>query len=1398
MEQELLNFLEADAIMHSAVRARKKKKIRSLDAHRRRMQLWLDYMMPYVFSAHLHFASDPVTYAAYTCPKLFVLSNWNLCMSSLPIYSNLLVYPQRIPSARDGARRLLRAQVAKRVEVTQKDHFRKHLLFTRARYYMLKFPANSCWNVFMYRQFGSDEFRLVCYDSNLRSGSTGKFSAPTHVQAFRFHMKYKYPTSVCIGPVIRKVRTRRSHPIDIGCGRVIHPDELEYPGERTVLAYVPREFVMRIDLRHSDRICCGTDMRMCRYCVELLSFFPSVVATILHDVYGLNILTAIYDGQCSVLVVSFDKKMMGVGESERKLMCAVVRCVLCSSSQPSVVPSSFRGVVSRVSEMMLRFLRESDYLRILIGQAGNSSHLQFTHSSRVMNMLKHCGLPEPVCLFLKYMCTEMVTQPAQFLDLCITLMDKIDQCRLTCVGIKSNFLRRIFRINPVGLDELPLKDRIYPAPFSVNPYSNNLCCILQLTYPPGYSLDMLPLPVTFEPIKETNRTLSGDPNFFASMGSSGCPKYVFQNFYSELFNFIHKQSKVPVFDVQAYHLTYHYDKYDRTRAFQKLGSIFWDILTDLELNPDLITHFGTIFKAKNWRFMPCDSQADTPFRDFVITTMKNYFSETRPLNLHRRLLKAIANTSLNVTILRGWAQADMRTMRWCFRSAHPPIKCDSAFYALIRPRAAAYLDISAGFVSLEKFRVNHVIDSLLLQSENDVDGYNSEGYTPPDPPRLLQAEVGWSSGEEYSETSTCTSDYSDDPFTVGPSFNSFAIPGFQDPMLLNVARSNVRSNAQRVVTGFMAPGSTQKRYSNGYMEDRCHMSKHTYMYTRKLKRNRYRYMPYKAPGTMTSVHRSFVHKEACDERTLTGGVFLSYPTIESQRLIPYAMSDIECFDQAEERGSADGCQGHKSKYKAYCMDVSPDGSQWTEDSMSDNSFHPFTSTLFHWGATQHYHPKFKATCRVPKPVMTQVCEMTQYKNNLVMRMRSGYVTNDSGSLWADKSIEENVTYYSNDLCPSPHLRLLRHMRIERKTHLVHTSAAKVDTKLLYMKALEETGIHGAELVPSTDSEGESKDSYKTPKRKRTRLCTYRQYEGKYLPDVSSDEEEEHDNKRNARTLSDSFKKRCKVVSGLLQSETEMGDVSCPSSAEDVFEHTPSECLLDSSSSSDEDDEDSDGSSNRANPTDTMFTENASTENASTLNANPPPASPEQPLLRDGMCEGLTPREALRVVLSHRQASLHAVPRHQWNLARGAINILDNVIGAMEQIQYRGIEYTVVVDLLDSAEMFFEDLMPRIERERDDISEDSIRSSSTDSLIEDNGPDAEDISGSLLSYQPHARVWRRIPVANATEESAFTRFAFERNPDQIEILTELDEDDFFANGERNEFRVLFVPDQRIAE
>nr|DAC81169.1 TPA_asm: EO2-4 [Carp adomavirus] len=896
------DYFEAD--LRYAGYFNRKRKRRAKQKQLRNYQLWLDYMMPFLFSYHLSysFVHDTQMRESFFRPKRALLSNYNMFFSAFPndildlafSSGHIWLYEPNPLFARISVPRCREVASPQSCIYGWGEVFEKHLYYQRSSFVSEKLPYDYIWLVFcqdlfceqgiekramrrctreiedlllvgssfedlaeatipqpsnvtrvseaLARQrarvhaaqltefdehmsftmlvgdvtdnvlddpdihaedfmqtlggsrwrftyagnsdveYSNEGSRTFVFNSNLIDARTGVRSMPSEFHQFEFHLAFKAPTSVCIGPVFKRVKKR----FDVDPTTVTREQFCEQPYiQKEMLEYVPRELVFRVDLSLTRRLCCGRNRRMCRQCLCLLSAYASWVSTIVHELFLVDRIVAMYDGECSVFVICFDYSLFRCSRHERRQMATLVRAVLCSCGSTKLIPKTLRGLVKRITRMMQDELRGTRYTDNLLDIT--------TPNSISLNKLRTlCGLTNlgPIFTASLVRLARSGLTIYQALDILYSCLDKADNLALDdSVSQLDTFMREVFKPNCVCLDELDLTQYMFPAPYSPNPYTNNLCMLLQCVCLPGYTLEGQALPVIFNNT-QLNMSAVEAPLSFPSFLSKNMTQNYMVEMYRSVHNLIMQQNRRYTYDISLHHLKYHYTKYDRLQCFQRMAGVVTGILSYLAIFPHSATFFVSAFRQFSPNTHIPDTTADKRLAAVVLEFLKSFFhSESpRPLRISARYLRAIVLTSpvlqLVATAIDIQPSVAVHGMMYneglviplstTARMYHPDLiksfipkmgDTTTALGSIFRARVSTYMNcnfpdkISRFFTKQHKdiaaqgnFHGWHEHNSVIGQTLNNM---LSQGAMP------RQGPMGFSSGEELSTTSDSVSEYYD-------------------------------------------------------------------------------------------------------------------------------------------------------------------------------------------------------------------------------------------------------------------------------------------------------------------------------------------------------------------------------------------------------------------------------------------------------------------------------------------------------------------------------------------------------------------------------------------------------------------------------------------------------------
>lgn len=1099
--ESLQAYLDSDLAVHLGFRARRKRKARLISKQKKSRNTWMEHMVPFVFNYHLTFCMihDVVTRTSYYRPKRVVQANWNIFLSTYPNHHSFgKPNPTHAMAYYRDVKRVSLSSIP--IQVGFGPSFREHLLYQRSLFYVKQLPCEMIWQIFVQYLLADDVSvgrRSFVYDSNMWNARSGKRSLPERYSEFEFHLKYKRPSSVCIGPVLkRSVKT-----VPRECTDFRDFCENGDTQTRVVLEYVPRELVFRCDIRSKSRVCCGTRLRLCEHCKGLLSFYASVICSILHEVFLLDCMIVVYDGETAFYVICMDYKLFEYTRAQRKDMALLLRAVLGSCANKRLIPCTLRGVVQRVTDMMKSYLKSTWAQHVCGAYMGTS---MFVDHRRVRDLLDLTGLSDSAIEMLQKHCTQNLTMD-DFVDLVLEVLQETDKLNLRSgVCLLDCFVRTVFPIQTICLDELPLNDMIYPCPLSVNPYSNNICFIMTFEYPIGYSLDLQPLPVMVTPIDKQMRKLTGDENFFPSLMSRSAAYKHLRVQLQNVETFLSNQGRNIVFDMQMYHLDYHYTKYDRYLAFKRLALVLRQIIMSLQINPFRPTHFGSIFKQKNRHFMPCDGPNDMVLRDAVIGTLLSYFTDTdypTPIRMSSRYMRAIVGSSDDCILTNTWLNAfeedpeDQPT--FMFRKITPDLT-EGGACPLFRQRVVRSL---TGRIPIPLRQALATPAELRALAEMPDDGFHpmeeqlhrrsigSQGI------RSQQAPLGMSSGDDYSDTSDTTSEYyspDSDDYIRGPSIDHVQLttnPAGRGPLVLTVVHTPSAQRNRGTVTQYIRLGTTETRTSAKYGVQTAFRQQRKHGAAQyRFRSNRIRTLRQRIRSPKRS-RRADAHRQHWAEKVVEVPPLPDWPQQAFYKTDDGYDADIDCNPEpltkrrrlvkAASLRSIDSCflsnkadAGHFHQVKcALTPSVNLSDLEF-EDTLTLPS-EPETSPIIRSNTNKqqtyslNFRPRFKNYERIANVTMSN----HQYSVQLLKRIFAGPRSDDTESLWAGHSVHTDMSYPDISKQRDNVQRLLEHIRIEGATGAVCQVPKPVPSR--YAELLEETGICGDIIDPSSASEGEA-------------------------------------------------------------------------------------------------------------------------------------------------------------------------------------------------------------------------------------------------------------------------------------------------------------------------------------
>ncbi|DAC80313.1 TPA_asm: EO2-4 [Tilapia adomavirus 1] len=766
------SFLEADLSLYLQWKhARRKRKVRALEVERKRLTLWFNYMMPWLaWNPNIPKQLDPVfaddEFRGFTVFE----QNWNLYLSSHPyiaVTKKINALSKFYSMHASG----LYPENESRVYMTR--HFFDHWSAGPLQYwYKHHFPTRVIYKIFVLG-FGINSpgdhrntRRLFVFNSNMKSISTGRISVFTATSQFFNHLYYKPPIfSICIGPSVSK----------------------SLPGS---ILYTPLEMVIKVDLRSANRMCCGKLPQLCKYCKDLMSFFATIICTVLHELFSLDRMFPFYDGETGFFVIVTDKKLHGLPRSERTAMLDLMRKVIYTFASSKILPVTLRGLCHRLDQIQRMYLRRY-FCTTLTSELLSGIEDEVTDvvcPRKLREFLHRVEMPTQCSEFLVWMCENCYVSASDLAELMYQIYYCVDVSKVNACMLKSRaFLRTVFSFSFVGLDELDVFDEyLYPCPFSVNPYTGNVIVPLLLCYVPCYTLDLMPMPVLVCNIDVTQKFFSHDERFFPSFLCKHLVRGTVEAIAETLAAFF-VVCEPYIIDCQLYHLELSYTKWDRLCMNMNLKELLSITFANEGKNsfqgtqqrngnrPRMNqTYFGQIFKQISAKLEPFDTTRDHVIADQVRNGLKEKTCELTPFRYHSRTLRcAVFSAIRHVTIITSnWTKTYGRNPdAWniTFESYErlilrpTPVNNDERYpFEVLRDNVSStmfnpsYLNRYTRFTEEEVEILNnldftgfHKNDHLLFSRLRYIEQHACG--------RIMNAPDGLSSGEDYSDTSSDTS-----------------------------------------------------------------------------------------------------------------------------------------------------------------------------------------------------------------------------------------------------------------------------------------------------------------------------------------------------------------------------------------------------------------------------------------------------------------------------------------------------------------------------------------------------------------------------------------------------------------------------------------------------------------
>ncbi|AWT58084.1 MAG: EO2-4 [Arowana adomavirus] len=1148
---DMMNMCAPEIPIYYGFRARRKRTARSLSKTVAKILRWFDSVAPILFGFHLPPTPyDDVRKDQYYAKRKVLLSNWNIFCSSAPILDNFSrPWPTRVYKfLKHYKPKFIENVWPNQVTIRPGPSFLDFQLYQKTLYYCKVFPHDNIWTLLCKAtwvdpqnpEWTEGAYRTFIFDSNLKNPKTGRMHLGTKYRCFAFHCSYKLPQSIGVGPCIRKKKIRVYPPNYVP--PFCYTDEPPYQ-HKEILEYLPREFVLWFDMRFVNRICCGTYNKLCWICMKLMAPFASIISTVIHELFVVRALTAFYDGGTGVYIVCWDHNFWSKSKSERKQMVKLVRTILLSTAEKRMIPVIYRGLVSRVSEMFERLLIKV-YSTFLIGAEIGQSNTVLP--GRVMNFLKHTGLKASVLYYLKKMVETPIRCDVFTLEV-LEILKYLDKLRLKpSFSYRDSCLKSLFKLNVFGLDELPLKDMIWPCPFSINPFTNNLIVPLRLEYPVSCTLEMQPMPVLFTDMEFLCLFYTEDTNYFPSMFSYKLTYLNMSKMVEQLVTIVSFQKKNLIMDCNIYHLIFHYTKYDRYLCAMRCRQLLENEFIELQYNPYKETHFASIFKQKNIYNLPYDLlPREAQFRNIVMKFLMQILSTDlpEPLRLSHRYLRALMLSSAYCILVNSWYTAfpddpPKLLIKHCVPNEQ--MLSRSCTFSLFRPLAIFPLS------NMEQVNIaNQTRQTWPYSRESwrSIDRITNIGYSPHELQlhlraknyecRARQAPLGMSSGNEQSTTSSDTSEYysTDSEKYVRRNsidhFQSFA-SATSGPHVFTCIYNDCGERNKGTISMFLRAGTVETTYTHRFGQlDTFLPAPENYFTTYRWKKN---YLRAERPKIVGAEKREAdAMRQNFLQETVTMPNIQLYPPAAFYRFKedPGYLGDIECLPEfhghsrrkrklvsrglrskASTRLSRLAQRGHYS-WRQSLLD--PDKIQdlyWPDDSQSNSSEGNLFPGCF-WPDIYHERSRnFTGRCKNVQLLRCLETDFPATMEEFKSRILRNDDTDSSGSIWASASLHTNKTYVERIEETDNQLKLLKHFQRETAQDQASTIPSFLDycyesrgleagftsqhNREHYNALYKQFGEDGRVLYPSSDDENSGSGTAKKARYGKGQL-TYTAY-----------------------------------------------------------------------------------------------------------------------------------------------------------------------------------------------------------------------------------------------------------------------------------------------------------------
>ncbi|ANC70192.1 ORF03R [Marbled eel polyomavirus] len=360
--------------------------------------------------------------------------------------------------------------------------------------------------------------------------------------------------------------------------------------------------------------------------------------------------------------------------------------------------------------------------------------------------------------------------------------------------------------------------------------------------------------------------------------------------------------------------------------------------------------------------------------------------------------------------------------------------------------------------------------------------------------RSQQAPLGMSSGDDYTDTSDTTSEYyspDSDDYCRGPSIDHIQLttnPGGRGPLVLTVVHTPGPSRNQGTITQYIRLGTTETTVSPvyGVQTKFKPLQKHTASAYR-YRVNRIRTLRHRIQAPKRS-RRADAHRQHYSERIVEPPMLPHWPQQAFYKTDAGYDADIDCnpepfskrrriFKPASVR-SVDSCflstkadAGHFHQLKCALTPSMNLSDMHCDDTVTcpsepEVSLHMRSHSNKHQTYSMSFRPHFRNYERIGNVTMTT----HQYSVQLLKRIIAGNRSEDSESLWAGQSIHTDMSFPNVDPERDYVQRLLKHIRVEEMSGNVTVPKPEPSQ---YQKLLEETGVTGEVIDPSSVSEDEA-------------------------------------------------------------------------------------------------------------------------------------------------------------------------------------------------------------------------------------------------------------------------------------------------------------------------------------